>query len=93
MTISITGGSVRWWEGYGNRPTLRVTLAGKFPTHEDFRFKRKGRLWYAELDGTALYYAWSGPENERGFGGRSIDIIMESGETTKLLGPYQQGTA
>lgn len=90
--LVITGGMIRWWEGYGNRPDLRLTLVGKFPTMDEFRFKRRGRLWYAERDGAAMYFAWSGPENERGYGGNSFDITMESGVVVTLLGPWSSGS-
>jgi len=90
--ITITGGSIDWHEGFGNRPNLRLTLAGQFPALSEFRFKNKGRLWYAELDGAAAYFAWGGATNEGGFGGNEFDITMENGETVTLRGPWSSGT-
>jgi hypothetical protein len=102
--FTITGGSIKWWEGYGNRPGLRVTIEGQFPRLDEFRFRRKGRLWYAELDGAACYFAWGGPGNEGGFGGNQYDIEMQNeadippdvkheGPKLTLLGPWSSGTS
>lgn len=79
---------VDWKDGYANDPRLEV-LVDEIPTLEELKFEcHQQRLWYAELDGYARYFAWKGPENEGGYSGRHFDITTVDGESVTLKGPW-----
>lgn len=101
ITLRIADGGIEWFEERANRPTLRVTLVGRFPKIAEMRFRRvevlsahgdAATLWYAELGGAASYFSWRGPGNERGFGGTEYELTMEDGTSQVLLGPWSSGS-
>ena len=74
-------------EGYGNPAKLQV-LVDETPARSELRFEHDGGLWYAEKDGYAEYFSWTGPGNEGGYSGRCFKIITADGEQVTLRGPY-----
>lgn len=76
---------VNWGEGYANSPSLDI-LVDKMPDLNDLRHRRKGNLYYAELDGYVDFFSYTSPD--RGFGGRTFNITMENGEKKALHGPW-----
>lgn len=85
--MEVLDARVDWKEGYGNPPKLQV-LVDETPDRSDLRFRTEGGIWYAEHDGYAEYYSWSGPGNEGGFSGRCLKVQSVDGEEVLLKGPW-----
>lgn len=85
--MRVLDAQVDWKEGYGNLPKLQV-LVDETPDRTDLRFQHEDGLWYAEHEGYAEFFAWTGPGNEGGFSGRCFEITTVSGEDVTLRGPY-----
>lgn len=85
--MRVLAARVDWKDGFGNAPRLEV-LVDEIPPIEAMEFEHRGGLWYAEQDGFVRYFAWDGPDNEGGFGGRHFQITTVAGEQAMLKGPW-----
>lgn len=87
--MEIQNAQIEWHEEFGNDPVLEIEV-DEIPAVEAMRFETNDErsLWFAELDGYVRYYAWTGPKNEGGFGGREYPITTVEGEEVVLRGPW-----
>ncbi|MFC4987156.1 hypothetical protein [Saliphagus infecundisoli] len=86
--MRVVDARVDWKEDVGNDPVLYV-LADEISQLDEMRFERhEDGLWYAERDGLARYFSWSGPGNEGGFSGQCYAITTVDGEEVTLKGPW-----
>ena len=85
--MKILQAKVQWFQGYGNNPVMQV-LVDKIPNRKDLRYKQKGGLYYAELEGFVHFLYKKGQHQEKGFGGYAWPITLSSGEKKILKGPW-----
>lgn len=87
--MQVLDAQVDWREDVANDPKLEVLIDG-VPDRSEMRFEHDSErgLWYADHEGYAEFFKWSGPENEGGYGGRNYTITTVDGEEVTLRGPW-----
>lgn len=76
---------IDWNYGCSNNPAIRA-LVNRIPETNDLRYRKKGHLYYAELDGFASFFSYNGPGE--GYGGACFRVILEDGTVEVLKGPW-----
>lgn len=84
--------SVNTHANFANRPTIEL-MVDALPKLEDYRYEKRGNLYFAELEGNVSFFSWTGPGNEDGYGGRSFPITMIDGTAVTLKGPWSSRSA
>lgn len=77
---------VDWREGSGAAPLLNI-LVDRRPLC-DMKYEKRGDIYFAEKDGYASFYAWSGIDNNGGMYGDEVPITMKDGRQVILKGPW-----
>jgi hypothetical protein len=77
--------AVEWYEGFANSPELRIVVDA-FPDKKAFKYKQKGSLYFAELEGYVSFFSYSKPDD--GYAGRHFPITMKDGTEKTLIGPW-----
>ena len=77
-------------EGWDNPPRLEL-LVDRIPQLNEFRFRKKGPYYFAELDGFVEFFYYDGPGD--GYGGNEFEITMEDGTREVLVGPWSSNSA
>ena len=72
-----------------NRKYNPKFLVEDVPAMDDFRFIKRGPLYFAELGGLVRFYHYEKPGE--GFGGREFSVILEDGTEETLIGPWSSG--
>lgn len=85
--MNIEAARVAWKEDLANDPRLQV-LVDETPDRSELRFQHDDGLWFAESDGYAEYFSWSGNGNDGGYSGRCFEITTVDGEQVTLKGPW-----
>lgn len=58
-----------------------------------FRYEERCGVYRAEdTEGFGSFFYWKGPDNNGGFGGRHIPIIMQDGSEVVLKGPWSSNS-
>ena len=84
--------TVDWMEGWGNAPRIVLMLAGE-PNIKALRYEVKDNTYRAiDKDGYVSFFAWRGPGNEGGYGGREFPITMTTGFEVILKGPWSSNS-
>lgn len=81
---------VNWYLNFANDPSFEA-LVSDVPHYDELRYENRDWAWFAEKDGYVSFFAWSGPNNEGGFGGRQYTINMKDGSQITLKGPWSSG--
>ncbi len=88
--MKILKAKINWFNDFCNSPTLQI-LVDTIPDCELLRYKKKGPLYYAELDGYVNFYYYTNPDE--GFGGRKFHIILEDSSEVVLKGPWSSSAS
>ena len=84
---------VDWMQGYGNHPRIEI-LVNKIPDFpfEEFKFVKKGKIYYAEKEGIAKFFSYPGDSPGEGFGGSKFEITLKNGDKKTLIGPWSSNS-
>ena len=82
--MKVINAKVRWYEEDDNSPALEL-LVDKIPDTSDMVFEKKGRSYYAELNGYVRFFAST--MGGYGYGGRKFYLKMSDGSVAVLKGP------
>ena len=94
--MEIIKGRVDWYEGYGNRPVLKL-LVDKMPTQELLRHQLIDcgdgcTFVFAELGGYVDFF-FHNPRDQRGYGSRTFTVTTVDGEKKEFKGPWSSGSS
>lgn len=65
-----------------------ILLVDREASLDEHRFQHQDGLWWSEKDGLVVFFFWTGPGNEGGFGGEDFNITMVDGTLVTLRGPW-----
>lgn len=93
--MNIKGAKINWCKGYGNFPTLEVTVDA-IPTddmlvYERAQFSKDAVFYFAQL-GDYVHFLCHSLNNQRGFGGGKFRLTLKSGETIEIKGPWSSNS-
>jgi hypothetical protein len=94
--MEILSCGIDWYKGYGNLPTLKVTV-DRIPPADAFRYRvvpyvNGTRVW-GEKEGLVRLFAHV-PGNERGYGGCVFTVTdIDDGVERKFKGPWSSNAA
>ena len=87
--MKIISGYIDWCTYCHNSPDIHVKV-DRIPDLSEYRYEKRGPLYFAELDGAVSLFFYDGPST--GYYGRSYKLTMKDGSKEILLGPWSSGS-